>query len=169
MTKLALDLTLYGKETEKYRGGLREAAVKPSIYNDLIARFPEGLPSDETLRAELVADYDFNFKKVDSFISDFRETLSYAGLDKGLSGFSDEANSEKLDGVSIEKEPLEEPEGKKKKAELLDNEFSYPIPLEKKNKATIIFERLPVSERDLDRIKNWVDLMQGPLTEQEDE
>ncbi|MCZ6512396.1 MAG: hypothetical protein O6857_00545, partial [Nitrospinae bacterium] len=46
-------------------------------------------------------------------------------------------------------------------------EHSFPIPLEKKNKATIFFDKLPVSKADLERLKDWINLMEAPLTEED--
>ena len=38
------------------------------------------LPSDQTLRSELIADRGFNPKAVDGFLKDFRASLAYAGI-----------------------------------------------------------------------------------------
>jgi hypothetical protein len=59
---------------------IREAALKPKIYQDVLANYPAGLPSDDTLRHFLIFDKEFNEDAVDGFIKDFRATLVYAKL-----------------------------------------------------------------------------------------
>ncbi len=61
---------------------IREAAMKPAIYKRLIEQYPGGLPSDLTLRTDLIQDekQKFNENAVDAFIRDFRATLAFAGI-----------------------------------------------------------------------------------------
>lgn len=44
---------------------------------------------------------------------------------------------------------------------------SFPMPLLKGNKATIVFDNLPVQKSDLEKIKQWIDLFGDSLIENE--
>ena len=59
---------------------IREAALSPSIHKELRERYPDGLPSRETLKSHLVVERRFNERSVDDFINQFMETLRFAGL-----------------------------------------------------------------------------------------
>jgi hypothetical protein len=60
---------------------IREAAVSPSIYAELIEQHKDtGLPGDDTLTGELIAYKGFNPNGVKEFLKGFKETLDFAGL-----------------------------------------------------------------------------------------
>lgn len=60
---------------------LREAAVEPTIYQELIEQHREtGWPSDDVLESELITYRNFNPNSVAGFVKDLRDTLDYAGL-----------------------------------------------------------------------------------------
>jgi hypothetical protein len=59
---------------------LQDAAKAPAIYAKLLKTYPSGIPSDPTLKSELIATEGFNPKAVDEFIRDFRATLKYGGI-----------------------------------------------------------------------------------------
>lgn len=68
---------------------VREAALAPTIHRELWERYPDGLPSRETLRRYLLVDRNFNEKVIDDFIDQFTATLEFAGL-LGGDSISDE-------------------------------------------------------------------------------
>lgn len=59
---------------------LRDASISPEIYRQLLKEYRDSLPSDVTLKSELIAVRKFNPNAVDGFIRDFRGTLKFAGL-----------------------------------------------------------------------------------------
>jgi hypothetical protein len=102
-TPLAVNIIEFDDTHARHREALREAALKPEIYAGLVEQYREHgrLPSDDSLRPELVTDMAFNPKAVNGFLSDFRDTLNYAGLLDGntlkLSGVSEEEGEERED------------------------------------------------------------------------
>jgi hypothetical protein len=68
---------------------LREAALKPAIHQELWNRFPDGLPSDTTMRIYLVNERRFTLQAANDLIAEFRSTLAFVGL----SGSATDANS----------------------------------------------------------------------------
>src|SRR5208282_4275953 len=101
VTKRTVSILLFADQ-ERGKNALREAVLLPQIYRELFNRFKGNkLPSDQTLRSELIADKGFNPKAVDGFLKDFRVSLAYAGIspeeqldssveEPGKSGFHDE-------------------------------------------------------------------------------
>jgi hypothetical protein len=57
---------------------LRRAALKPSIFADILKEYVENPPSDVTLRSYLLREKNFNPAAVEDFIKIFKETISIA-------------------------------------------------------------------------------------------
>jgi hypothetical protein len=80
VTKRAVNI-LFFPDQDRGKNALREAVLLPQAYRELFNRFKgKKLPSDQTLRSELIADKGFNPKAVDGFLKDFRASLAYAGI-----------------------------------------------------------------------------------------
>jgi len=71
----AYHLIKFPAESPEYASALKNAIRKPSIFNDLLSQYPEGLPSDETLRSNLLRR-GFNPESIGDVIRIFRETIS---------------------------------------------------------------------------------------------
>jgi hypothetical protein len=78
LSDLALDI-LVGSAEQK-REGLRTAAIKPIIYNELWTRYGEHPPADEVIRTFLVREKNFNPAAVDAVVEDYRTTIDFANL-----------------------------------------------------------------------------------------
>jgi hypothetical protein len=160
LTDIALDIVLYSHDEQIYYRSLQEAALNPNIFRELYEKHSDGLPSDDALKSELIREYDFNPKVVDNFIDRFRTTLNYAKL---LNGGMDR----------IDKRPIKEDMDKMKGQGNISTYTepsqitgqSFPIPFLKGNKATIVFDKLPVQKSDLEKIKSWIDLFEESLVE----
>jgi hypothetical protein len=81
VTRRAVDILTFPDSHERKLKAIHDAALSPSIYAKLFEKYREsGLPSDEAIGAELIADSGFNPTAVGPFLKDFRESLEYAGL-----------------------------------------------------------------------------------------
>ena len=80
LTERALVILLDEPNSVARYAALRECAKWPKLYSELLAKWPEGLPSDHTISFYLQKDKDFNPKTLQSFISDFRASLAFAKL-----------------------------------------------------------------------------------------
>jgi hypothetical protein len=164
LSQRALDLVVYSRSDERYLRALREAALKPQIYQELHSKFGEGLPSDETLNAELIRRYNFNPKMVNGLLSDFRRTIEFAGLFRTEAKNQEELTENHRGAGSAEIMPTS---GTQRERGTTAKGHAFPIPLMRQNKAVISFDRLPATEEDLERLKQWIDLMKVPLTDSE--
>jgi hypothetical protein len=80
-TQRAIDILVFPDTDERRLRAIRESALSPAIYRELYERYKStGIPSDETLRAELIADKHFNPNAVEDFIQDFKDTLIFSGM-----------------------------------------------------------------------------------------
>ncbi|MDP8981612.1 MAG: hypothetical protein M3O35_13605 [Acidobacteriota bacterium] len=80
LTPRGVDIVARQDGDPKKATALQDAAKGPAIYKDLLKTYASGLPSDPTLKSELIAGKGFNPKSVDDFIKDFQATLKYAGI-----------------------------------------------------------------------------------------
>jgi hypothetical protein len=80
-TQRAVELLHLPEQDPRRIQSLQEAALAPTIYRQLAQQYREtGLPSDDTLKAELIAYKSFNPKSVDDFVKGFKDTLNFSGL-----------------------------------------------------------------------------------------
>ena len=92
---------------------LKQAALSPSIHKTLWLKYGEiGLPDDDVLRPYLLIDLKFNEGSVDSFIAEFRHTLSYAKVttDDKMTDEEDEYELVPQEGFNVTMNPKPEPQ-----------------------------------------------------------
>jgi hypothetical protein len=81
ITRRAVDIITFPDGHSRKSKAVQDAALSPTIYSGLVEKYRHsGLPSDEAIGAELIADSGFNPTAVGAFLKDFRESLEYAGL-----------------------------------------------------------------------------------------
>ncbi len=80
-TQRAVEINSLPENDERRKKSIREAALSPTIYAELIKDYAAtGLPHEETLAGELEAYKGFNPNGVKEFLKGFKETLEFAGL-----------------------------------------------------------------------------------------
>ncbi len=83
-TQRAVEILVLSKDDPRRLKAIKEAALSPDIYRDLYERYREvGIPSEETLKSELIAYSQFNPNAVDDFVQSFMETLDFASITTG--------------------------------------------------------------------------------------
>ena len=103
LTPRCLDVIVRPEGDDRRVRALRDAAVSPRVYADLLNRYGSALPSDASLEAELITDLSFNKNSVKGFLKDFRETLEFSRLASASdSGQEQEASGP---GPSLERLP----------------------------------------------------------------
>jgi hypothetical protein len=80
LTQRGINIVVREKADPLRADALRQAAVGPEIYRQLLREYGCPLPSETTLRSELIAVRKFNPNAVDGFIRDFKGSLEFAGL-----------------------------------------------------------------------------------------
>jgi hypothetical protein len=81
LTDLGMKLAADDKRVNPDRARLlREAALKPVIYAEVLKKYPDGLPSDDLLMYYLRTEKGFTAEGVRTFIRYFRANLRFTGL-----------------------------------------------------------------------------------------
>jgi hypothetical protein len=80
LTGLAERLMRWNSEKDDYKVALRQAALRPPIYDDLWTKFGPELPTNAEMSAYLVTERKFNRNVVESVLADFRATAECADL-----------------------------------------------------------------------------------------
>ena len=86
-------------ESPEYLSALRQAALRPTIYDDLWNRFGPDLPINSEMAAYLVDERKFNPKAVASLLTNFRATAECADL-KSMPRPKREVDGETVDAYS---------------------------------------------------------------------
>lgn len=80
-TQRALEIISLPENDPRRLKAIRQAALLPSIYSELIEQYKDtGLPAEDTLSGELEVYRGFNPNGVKEFLKGFQETLEFAGL-----------------------------------------------------------------------------------------
>src|SRR5205085_9431159 len=80
----ALDIILLGEKehaAERLKA-IQEAALRPKMYSAMWELWGADLPSEATMRATLIRQWDFNDSQVGSFIKNYKRTIIFARLDR---------------------------------------------------------------------------------------
>jgi hypothetical protein len=95
-TQRAAEINSLPENDPRRLKAIREAAISPTIYAELIAQYKDtGLPAFDTLAGELEAYRGFNPNGVKEFLKGFKETIEFAGLsDFSVLGLQSEAEEE---------------------------------------------------------------------------
>jgi hypothetical protein len=80
LTAMAETLVTWNPASDEYKSALRQAALRPPIYNDLWTQFGPDLPTNREMAAYLVDERRFNPNVINTLLADFRATAECADL-----------------------------------------------------------------------------------------
>jgi len=150
------------KDDSRRLSALQEAALGPDIYKDLYSAYTEtGLPSDETLRAELVAFKGFNPNAVDDFVRDFRATLDFAfledsdGVDLGVESNESSTTPSKAESSALAARSLSDSTGTLSSTKVPIKSYSWGLSPETTAELRLIGQ---VSTEDLEMLRDYVEI-----------
>ena len=83
VSEAAFHILTLSDDSDIRRAALTRCGQKPPVFRDVLAAYPERLPSDSALRDHLITEKKFNPASVDVFIRAFRATVEFACLDPG--------------------------------------------------------------------------------------
>lgn len=158
---------------------IKEAALSPTIYREVWERYEGNLPQDDVLRQFLVWEKGFNDKSVSGFISQFRETISFAKLEEGdilEQSTEEEQPGEKPDDRRFEASLLGKPQAKG--SQRMEQLFQQPTLRELKfllpSGEAVLFLPQQMTERDFSTLDIYLNAVKGAsvsgeVTQSEDE
>jgi hypothetical protein len=81
LTQRGIEIVARQKGDPIREKAIKQAAVSPDIYQLILDEYrATGLPSDTSLKSDLITVRRFNPTAVDDFVQDFKDTLEFAGL-----------------------------------------------------------------------------------------
>lgn len=83
VSEAAFHILTLSEESAVRKAAITRSGQKPQIFREVLAAYPDRLPSDSALRDYLIADKKFNPVSVDTFIRAFRSTVEFAYLAPG--------------------------------------------------------------------------------------
>ncbi|MFH1374014.1 MAG: hypothetical protein ABII79_09485 [bacterium] len=176
LTELARKIFLDHPDRAKI---IQDIALAPNAHREIWDHFGGDLPRDDVLKDYLIWELKFNDKSVDSFISQFRGTISFAKLDKsdilpieteshGGSGSPEPQTSnsfgEQMNAVVAPK-PVSALVSTTGPKVLVTRDFSIP---RKAGRLAILRLEYPISSQDIDQIRSWLDLMGNTISDDEE-
>lgn len=168
LSELALDILLEPETSQRRLEAVREAAQKPPVHRDVLAAYPESLPSDDTLRAYLLRDLGFTKNAVNDFISQFRDTVEFAGLTSRVGmAVESQGASEVEGGVSVQPSP-DPAEASPTRLQASSDKRSMQLPLPGSGVALIETSR-GVSEEEWDRLMKVLEAMRPSFIRETEE
>jgi hypothetical protein len=167
LSDLGKEIVFFGnKESKEAKQAIRQAALKPAIHLELWELWlkdGQGLPSDETMRRYLIKEKAFNPQAVDSFIQEFKATLTFAGLIKD----GKITSSNNISGIRDQNSDIRR--SRTNTGERMnnnrDNLQDNTIPLMGGATAILTIPR-PLGKKNFELIKGWLTLMEEALTEE---
>jgi len=99
----AIEILNLPENDPRRQAALREAALGPPIYRELVEKHRgTGLPKRDVLEAEMITYKKFNPSAVKGFVTDFLDTLEYAGIsvEDGVEAISGQESE--VEGSEIE-------------------------------------------------------------------
>lgn len=171
ITRLGL-IIVEAPDHETRLEALQEAALRPDMHAAVWEHWKldeQKLPSDNNMRYVLLAEFGFHKNAVDAFIGEFKETYRYARLDERI-GATEAAlssrPSEKREAV--EQEVFDVSEKQPTREFALRGMKEHTIQLIGQPMARLILPH-PISERNLQHLIRWLELMGPALIVPEDE
>ena len=157
--------------SETYTSKLKQAALLPSIHEELWTKYEGNLPHDTVIEHYLVVDRRFNEQYVKSFIDDFRKTLSFAKLQMGdivaeqeiTSGIQTSGSVQPVPTVVMAKQPSQQQAAPIPPNQYPQGVVELPIPLDDGRVARIPY---PMSEDTFELLVETLKLWKKRLVKQ---
>lgn len=166
VTDLAVD-AMENPDPDQMTTAIQTAALMPTIHAEMWNRFGATLPSDQNLRWELVRQKDFTESGAAEFISNYKETLEYAGLDMDdtVDGEAADANG---NGGGDENDQRDDGTGHKPLRDRAPrpNVTTIPLPLIDGGQASVEFEG-PITEAAWAQFLGMLELLKPGVIERQ--
>ena len=140
---------------------LREAAITPSLFRELVDMYVGGLPSDATLKAYLIGKKGFNPTSVDDFIRIFKETIELANVVPGAY-IAEQPKDDLGRGGTMEQLV---PQGQPGKANV--HLFTWSLSMPRNVRAELKLSGEGIRKEDVQRLKKQIEALEESFDEPE--
>lgn len=166
ISDLGYRLSIIDEDDPSWRDWVRESAIKPKLYADLLARWPEALPNDSAIRNYLLLELNFNDEVVMGLIKDFRDTYEYAGLGTSQRESGETVSPQDLPDGSQEIEKNDEVEktnAEESKTLQREGMRMHTIPLSTSSEA-LLYLPTGITRAQFQFLKKYLELMEQAIT-----
>ncbi len=160
LTKDAVLILLPGGEEKKRFEAIKRCALRPELYSKLWNQYSGELPGDDTLKSQLVTEFNYSPKLVDSVIRDFRKTIKFAHLDSKAEKPTERPKNKMGETMPEMSDIITPTEGQQEAEKPVMRDYLIP---RKGDKVAILRLESPVDKKDIDGIKKWIDTMEEIL------
>lgn len=158
LTELAVKILNHPSPVDR-AAAIKEAALTPPIFRELLAQYNDGLPTDQMLLWELEQERGFSATGAKEFIPVYKATLSFA---KVLDGASFEPQDDESGEGDDDDDDEPEPEKSKRRRRVSGDASVLTIPLV--GGASVVVEgAFPIAERDWDQFMAVLNAMKPGL------
>jgi hypothetical protein len=142
---------------------IKQSALRPSLHAEIWKKYNGDLPTDDIIRHYLIFDQKFNEDSVDSFIAQFKSTISFAKLspDDKVSDVNgaeeeDDDETETRDSMSDLENPRKEPIRKDTPAPPPPSLKDFPLYLSNSQKA-VLYVPPQISQKDFELLRKQIE------------
>jgi len=177
LSELALRILLDERaESTDRDSAIKRAALRPKIHQQLWEKWGSNLPSDENFKHALVFDWKFNENAVSEFITQYKSTISFAGLSDSDVVSAAEDDSEEMNTQTAERQDQERggfgtnkrndnsalhDSNANKFKELQANSYSWP--LSKDINAQVLITGNGLKASHIEMLKRYLDIVKSAL------
>jgi len=159
ISDLANNLLHLSENSEERQAAVREAAQKPNIFREILSIYPDGLPSDETLKNFLISKKGFNPDSVDRFVRVFRGTIELAKLTGGqYTGREEEGEKEGAMPEVHEDQDRTQPRSSSPAAAV--QTYSWALSIPRNVRAELRLYGQDLRREDVDTLKKYLELLE---------
>lgn len=106
VSEMGQDIVLHRKGDQEYTEAIRTAAFMPAFFRELRDQYPDGLPSEHSLRATLIKR-GFNPKAIDGAVRAYRDTIEFVNAE--ADGFVAEVQEDSSSDVTAQSRSVVQP------------------------------------------------------------
>jgi hypothetical protein len=152
LSDLGYTLVHFDHDSHEWRSAAIDAARRPTLFRELMEAYPDGLPSDATLRSDLLRR-EFNPSSITDVVSIFRSTMSLANAEDPVHNEEVENTLQMQDSIQARTEDarLKPPGTLRTVKEILTQRVSPDC------MAQVVFEG-PVSQKAVEKLIAYLEL-----------
>jgi hypothetical protein len=158
-------LVHYDKESNEWKAAASRAAKSPTLFKELLDAYPDGLPSDATLKNELLGR-EFNPSVVSDVISLFKDSLALAS--GGDVAYNETVQDESIQTQTATKPAFQSPGGTARKPNQLATQV-LAISIPRQLSVDIAVKGDELKKDDLAKIKSqfnrWIEGLEEAFEE----
>ena len=157
LSDIGYRLIHFDHDSDEWRTAVSDAARRPTLFRELLDEYPDGLPSDATLRNDLLRR-EFNPASIADVVTIFRNTMSLAESgDSVHNGTGEESTMQSTQSAPEVARSQSGGQSASRQAASQQQPRSYSFALSPDAKAELIFHG-EITEEALTALRDYIDI-----------